>query len=253
MKNTFRFLGIIALVAAIGFSMVACDTGSTNAGDGLPPAGDGSITFVPGAPPERFPGVVDQAGAPVNITPAIEFTHDREFDGTGSWPIAISVIADNPGDWEIHLDGNALYVMLGTPMEAALTPASDWLDGMRAGLNPHTGSISASAGLRVLVIDGFTGAGRSVYWRAPPGNVPAEFYYEENEAFFVYASIAGTIRGVLRFYDGGRLAGTTAMNMDLRQGWNIAFWTFVVDMVSQTFSYTGISGIPGNNFRWVLD
>ncbi|MCL2382548.1 MAG: hypothetical protein FWC64_13330 [Treponema sp.] len=72
MKNTFKLFGIAVLVAVIGLSVAACDTGSTNAGNGLPPAGDGSITFAPGAPPMTFTGVVDQDGNPVNRT--MDFT-----------------------------------------------------------------------------------------------------------------------------------------------------------------------------------
>ena len=33
MKNTLKFLGIIALIAVIGFSMLACDDGNGNGGN----------------------------------------------------------------------------------------------------------------------------------------------------------------------------------------------------------------------------
>ena len=41
MKNTLKFFGIIALLAVIGFSMVACDNGSTG------PEGTFTITNIP--------------------------------------------------------------------------------------------------------------------------------------------------------------------------------------------------------------
>jgi len=245
MKNTFKFLGTVAFAAVIGFSMAACDTGSVNGGDGLPPGGDGSVTFTPGAP-MTFP-VVDEHGAPVSVSPAINFTDVRETDGYSQWPMAISAIAATPGEWEVRLDGDTLSVMLGTPMETALTHASDWLDDYRAQLIPHTGSFSASTGVRILVINGFTVAGQSIHWEQ------AALFPSYGHAFFVYANIAGTASGVLRFYDGGRLEGTIAMNMDLRRGWNTATTTLVVDPGSGIFSYTIVSGEPGADFRWVLE
>jgi hypothetical protein len=44
MRDTLRLLGIIALAVIIGFSMVACDNGSTDSGDNTPVASDFNIT-----------------------------------------------------------------------------------------------------------------------------------------------------------------------------------------------------------------
>jgi len=58
MKNTIRIIGIIALLAVIGFSMVACDNGSTDA------EGTFTITDIPAAYNGKYAlfGARDQSG-----------------------------------------------------------------------------------------------------------------------------------------------------------------------------------------------
>ena len=232
MKNTFKFLGIAVLVAAIGFSMTACDTGSTNAGNGLPPAGDGSIN--PSDWPRIFTGVVDQDGNPANRT--MNFTHiSIQADG-GQVFEELSVIIPSS---EIRLDGDTLSLRLGTPQEVLLMPVSDSLGGMSG--------ISATTGLRIshTLLDAFvsTADDYGLLWGIPP---------DFAGVMFVYANIAGTIRGIgIEEYDGWSEVFT--VNMELRPGWNTVIGTGGPDpMVSNRWNMTLVTGRPGDDFVWVL-
>jgi len=59
MKNAIKFLGIIALVALIGFSMAACDTGGGGGGDGDDPT---SVTYSGKAGGLTYTLQIDKAG-----------------------------------------------------------------------------------------------------------------------------------------------------------------------------------------------
>ncbi|MCL2380980.1 MAG: hypothetical protein FWC64_05230 [Treponema sp.] len=242
MKNPFKFFGIAVLVAAIGLSMAACDTGSTNAGNGLPPAGDGSITFAPGAPPMTFTGVVDQDGNPVNRT--MDFTHFLIFREDDEVVADVSLVI--PGS-EIRLDGDTLNLRLGTPWEELLISASDWWFGGISG-------ISATTGLRVISMDGegsFHNADRySLNWMIPPDPDAYDF----TSVVFVYANIAGTIRGIGIYQDEyNGWSEVITLNMELRPGWNTVIGTMGPDpILSGRWNLTAVTGRPGEDFVWVL-
>ncbi|MCL2381412.1 MAG: hypothetical protein FWC64_07435 [Treponema sp.] len=107
MKNTFKLFGIAVLVATIGLSMAACDTGSTSVINDLPPAGDGSIAFAPGAPPMTFTGVVDQDGNPVPAGTTMDVTHIWVFPEDDDDVVLAELSLVIPGS-EIRLDGDTL-------------------------------------------------------------------------------------------------------------------------------------------------
>ena len=68
MKNIIKLIGIIALVAAIGFSMAACDDNSGGGGGDAPGTGGGSGFTVTGIPSKyngKYAGLVTTAG---NVT-----------------------------------------------------------------------------------------------------------------------------------------------------------------------------------------
>ncbi|MCL2381908.1 MAG: hypothetical protein FWC64_10035 [Treponema sp.] len=241
MKNTFKFLGIVVVTAAIGLSMAACDTGSTNAGNGLPPAGDGSITFAPGAPPMTFTGVVDWDGNPVNRT--MDFTHMWILVDGNLVLAELSVII--PGS-EIRLDGDTLNFRLGTPWEELLMPASDLFGNMSG--------FSATTGLRVFYDDTFlegtflTADGYGLLWLIPQTLI-------HTVVMFGYANIAGTIRGIGVFPDEyyEEYDNVITVNMELRPGWNTVIGTGGPDpVVSGRWNLTMVTGRPGDDFVWVL-
>jgi hypothetical protein len=86
MKNFFKFLGIIALVAVIGFSMAGCKTDDEESGDG---GGGGSSDFTgtwEGTSEEYYDNNGDGHKVPVIVVitgDSIKITaNSKEFNGT---------------------------------------------------------------------------------------------------------------------------------------------------------------------------
>jgi len=123
MKNVFKFLGIIALVAVIGFSMAGCDTGGSGGGgggsDNLPGTtwngeggdkltfnADKKVVYDTGAIVGTLNGTYTISGNSVNVN----------YKGTLSG-------ANYNEDWVYTLSGNTLTVKSATgTLTQSLTP-----------------------------------------------------------------------------------------------------------------------------------
>jgi len=148
-----------------------------------------------------------------------------------------------PGS-EIRLEGDTLSLRLGTPREELLMPVYGF-----------PGGISATTGLRVFstIWDGdafYTTDGYYPYyliWMDPDA-------YGFAVVIFMYANIAGTIRGIVVFQDEyyGRSEVLT-YNVELRPGWNTVIGTGGPDpIVSDRWNMTLVTGRPGDEFVWIL-
>ncbi|MCL2381487.1 MAG: hypothetical protein FWC64_07815 [Treponema sp.] len=237
MENTFKWFGIVVLVAVIGFSMAACDTGTTGGGrDGLPPAGDGGITFPapgdPNVPPP--PVVVDFQGNPVPADITMNFT--RVAIGWDEDDVIYAYLLDIIPGSAITLSGGTLSFRLGNPIEAELMSA--------AGTMPP--GFSATPGLRIFMVGliFYTTESVAPRWMIPPDDDE----YSLTVVQFVYADRAGTVSG--RFQN--EYWNETA-NWVLRQGWNTVISTITFDDPdSGSGSSTSVTGTPGANFRWMI-
>ena len=216
------------MATIIGFSMTAC--GGNNGGDvriDLPPAGDGSIGT--GDWPMIFEGVVDEQGNPVNTT--IDFTRTSIGEDEGGKDI--STLAG----WEVSLRGDTLSLTLGTVGEGYLWYADETI------AEDFGPGFSVTRGLMMVGLEGFSdGVNNSIY----PG-----FGYDILP--FLYANIAGAVRGIAEFYDDeDGITFVLMINLTLKPGWNTVIETLEWDEVSRTYTTTVLTGPLGDGAVWVL-
>jgi len=101
-KNSFKFLGILALVALIGFSMISCD----NSGPGGDPIPEGAANWPPNSTLNQFglngkPAPTGAFGVEWGIAGHLLFI---EFNGTAATRTAVRnwLTVNN---WELHDEG----------------------------------------------------------------------------------------------------------------------------------------------------
>jgi len=87
MKKTVRFIGIIAFVAVIGYTMTACDSGSTNEiGNNNGGGGNPVVPVVPTVPTVINESVIRGVTPPeIGAIPVTQITDTAQYSGTVTW------------------------------------------------------------------------------------------------------------------------------------------------------------------------
>jgi hypothetical protein len=114
MKNVFKLFGIIAMVAAIGFSMAACDDGAGSPGGG---GGGGGGTFTLTDIPSKYNGMYVMFGGSNEDAKLSLSGYEVRVDGTGNGTlprisggrVSIPMWRNNP-DYKGPNSGTSLYV-----------------------------------------------------------------------------------------------------------------------------------------------
>jgi len=233
MKNLLKSIGIIALVMITGFTLSCGDDG-----DGLPPAGDGSITFpLTGSVyvwDDDDDDYVSYSGAETTRNYSLYFNEENQSAelvelselGSGTWNVSISSIG-------------ALSLTLGTPDNNRLWDVSE---------NMPPG-ISMTSGLKYLNIGSFgnSSGGNLLMWRNPD-------IFGLVIVGFVYANMNGKVSGRSEYYDEDDNENVVLlMNWDLKQGWNIVLASYTYNNATNTSTQTSVTGKPNSNFIWVLE
>ena len=80
MKNTMRCLGVIALIAVIGFSVIACDTGMVGGGGGQTGGSGGSRLTVTGLPSDSRNWNVTVFGSGTDISTSSALSRNWDIE-----------------------------------------------------------------------------------------------------------------------------------------------------------------------------
>jgi hypothetical protein len=103
MKNTIKILGIIALVAIIGFSMAACDDGSTDGNDGIEMS-FGSVPMLGGSVLVAFDGGAVTSTLGTNLLSTLKQDFTLTIDGA---VVNITGVGFRGGSIDLGLDTNS--------------------------------------------------------------------------------------------------------------------------------------------------
>jgi len=288
MKRKSFMLGMLVLLLTFSFLIIGCGDPNGGNGDGnvcecsnpcvipaclcpdcpggLPPAGDGDVcecsnpcvipacscTDCPGGlppPPTGDGSISDFTGAMWNNLIVYEFGNDGlvPYSGEnisfthvfnmGSYSEdfidsikAFSDVSNSPGNWGANVISDKLSIKLGNPDKAVA-------------FEPFAEGITATPGLELKIIAGFTDINNEyiLQWRGISEET------EDSVCIFIYANKAGTVTGSAEngFDDGIDLI----VNLDLKQGWNIAILEFKDEDPPSVHKY---SGVPSDDFSWIL-
>jgi len=222
-----RLIGIIALVAIIGFTMTGCGGDDD---DKLPPAGNGSVTFpLTGS---VYTWVEDEKlvkyfGDEINFDYFLYWVEDED----DYEDILIQLSDLGSGTWEVKVSSNgSLSLTLGTPNDDILDDIS------------NISGLSVTSGLKIFKMPHF----------GDPGVSYLEWQRQDDYALveFVYANKNGKVNGKFEAeYDNDE--AVYLFNWDLKQGWNTVIFTEKRNEKTNTWTITSVTGKPDNSFRWM--
>jgi len=222
MKNTFKVLGIIAIVAVIGFSFAACggddDDGSNGGGGG----GSGGIS----GGTVTYPDGIADANKPI------------DFSFTAYYEQPISTMINEPAS--VTISGNKLNINLGTPKDSYL---GVWNYNGSAYDNYDVTATPADAKLFINESFFIFSTVDQKYWLVcQKGN---GIYNRNDGAGLVYADKDVIIKGSYQYSKGN----DAVYNVSLKKGWN-----YVISSNNRTeriTNYTASTKLP-DGFYWVV-
>ena len=252
MKNTIKRLGVIAMVAMIGFSMTSCDSGG---GSG----GGGDNAFL-GTTLELSGQVYQMGWDDDDNRRLIHHTGTRAIASAGFW------FADTDEGWHAvggsgTITGGQLSFTVGTPSVAAMVDIDYFFDDAHFEEMFNNFSIS-NRNARIAVIESL---------RLTGGNDVGRFRETATswaEVIFMYVDTEVTIRGNGRTgtwecdcwecrcenWGGACYCDETfitrSFNITLQPGWNAI--RVIHEEISAGGRMTITTGNPAN-FRWVMD
>ena len=228
MKNTIKLIGIIALVAVIGFSMAACGDGGDD-GNGGGNGSLGSTLIITNAQVYSIVGYDNE----YNEYQISEFTgtvanlnHIYDYEEN-----SLNELID--GNPTVTLVNGKLNVTLGTPKASSLKDMPTLPPGITA----------STSGVKIFTISGFTDGLPNVtnvfqdkyeFYEGGRLTSTVEYYYSNKDV-----KISGTYTYT---NSGGTRTGTFAMN--IKAGWNS-----VISNTTRT-GYTMKTGTPPADYKW---
>jgi len=226
MKNTFKLLGIIAIVAVIGFSFAACggdDDGGSSGGDGGGSGGisGGTITY---------PDGIADANKPIDFS---FLAHDER---------PISTMINEPAS--VTISGNKLNINLGTPKDSYLRVWNN--QGPSSYDNYNVTATPADAKLFFNELFAIFSTVDQKYWLVcQKGN---GIYNRNDGACLVYAEKDLTIKGSYQYSKGSDVYNGV-YNVSLKKGWNYVIVSN--NRTERIVNYTASTKLP-DGFYWVV-
>jgi hypothetical protein len=220
MKNTFKVLGIIALVAVIGFSFVACggdDDGGSSGGTGGG-GGGGSSGGISGGTVTYPDGIAD-ADKPIDFS--------FYFDGRVS---PLSNFINDPAS--VTISGDKLTIKLGTPKDEYLAYMTKYYPS-----SISNGDITATPSDTKFHFP-------DAYFSTVDAKYVLLCGREGSEAVLAYADKDATIKGT---HNTGKI--DEIWNVSLKKGWNYLIHS--TDQATDTTTYTSSVSMP-SGFTWVV-
>jgi hypothetical protein len=255
MKNKIKFLGIIALIVIIGFSMITCDddNGDDNSGGGGGGGGNSGATLG-----QETLSITDQQVYTIVVD---------ETNGTISYPVytdSISALNDSytpPLGTAVITNGKFTYTQTGAPAGSALMGISDWLD-----LLGNDNITANPVDTKIAIIDVFKTTSND--YRLSRMNLSLSNYnastqtgtMTNEEVMYVYVDKNVTITAAkvgpeIEDGDDDDIPMETtqeAINLSLTKGWNAVTVKIINTVTTSKISYT-YSVIKGDTGRWILE
>jgi hypothetical protein len=224
MKNTIKLIGIIALVAATGFSIIACDNGGS--GGGVNDSGEQSAS-----PNHTLSGsTVNQTNLPVTYSDGVptsvtDFGYGLDFNAyyiavdNGEEPNPLDLIRPLSyflyGSPEVKINSGKLTIKLGTPKPEAMFEYGNWVS-----LNPSDAKIWA-------------GGPEEISFLTEDGNYGLALMNPNGwSATIAYASKDVTVVG-------------QEYSFALKQGWNYIIWK------PESNEYV-VTRTPDSSYKWTV-
>ena len=146
MRNLFKLIGIIALVAVIGFSFIACDNGGGGGGGG----GDGINTDISyDGEGSRYKLVVTENSSRAAFTPQNGDTYTLTVEGFG-WGTSTGTVSNfSNGSYTLSNNGTALNLVTSSEAISSIPEAIVYDAGeysqMSDGTKTPNGSVAAQS------------------------------------------------------------------------------------------------------------
>jgi hypothetical protein len=216
MKNTIKLLGIIAIVAVIGFSFTACDDGN----------GGGGNQDVMGATLRLYDKPVTVDSRAMDCT-ATDFGYNlTSFTPRETEPLS-NIISGTP---KLTIANSKLTIELDAPKNTALVPLAEVYE-------PYPGTTLTPADAKYFFLLDFYESTGIYYLRcdnASDGNMAQFFYVDKN------VTVNGTDNSSGQNY---------VFDVTLQAGWNYFFQTH--DSNTNTITFSATRTLP-DGFNWTM-